>query len=79
MGHVRSRVMYIYIFNELMHHSPVINNAGPLMPFIKRCSSNIKQIFGQSFGAAEGKPELAPSDGNWEKKNQRAGSSSVKQ
>lgn len=31
-----------------MHHSAVINNAGPLMPFIKCCSSNIKQIFGQS-------------------------------
>lgn len=37
--------MYIYIIDELMHHSPYINNAGPLMPFIKCCSSNIKQIF----------------------------------
>lgn len=31
-----------------MHHSPFINNAGLLMPFITCCSSNIKQIFGQS-------------------------------
>lgn len=37
--------MYIYIIDELMHHSPYINNADPLMPFIKCCSSNIKQIF----------------------------------
>lgn len=44
-----SHVMYIYIMNELMPHLPFINNAGPLMPFIKSCSSNIKQIvFGQS-------------------------------
>lgn len=49
------------------------------MPFIKRCSSNIKQIFGQSFGAVEGKPELAPRNGNWEKKNQREESSLLKQ
>ena len=43
MGHVPAHVMYICIFNDLMHHSLVINNARGLMPFIKRRSSNIKQ------------------------------------
>lgn len=43
MGHVPAHVMYICIFNDLMHHSLFINNARGLMPFIKRCSSNIKQ------------------------------------
>lgn len=33
MGHVLLHVMHIYIFNELMHPSPFINNAGPANAF----------------------------------------------
>lgn len=43
--------MYQYIIDELMHRSPIINNASPLMPALKRCSSNIKQIFLGGWGA----------------------------
>lgn len=68
-----SHVMYIYIINESMHHLPFINNAGPLMPFIKSCSSNIKQIFFWPINKLQGKPETAQRNGSSEKKNHESG------
>lgn len=46
--------MYIYIFNELMHLLPFINNAGALMPFIKRLLIKYQaDFFGQSSEAVQ--------------------------
>lgn len=49
--------MYQYIIDELMHRSPFINNANPLMPALKCCSSNIKQIFWGAVFELKRKPE----------------------